>query len=158
MKKHEDSYKTGISSITGKVVRIRHATEADMYLIEAELKKNNLSTEGIHHSQFVVATENGELVGFGRLNKIGKDYEISCVTVVEEKRGKGIGKFIIKHLIEYSPTKLVYVITDNVDYFEQLGFTVMKEGAKELFDALDMACKVSGKANTVLMAYEKSGA
>jgi N-acetylglutamate synthase-like GNAT family acetyltransferase len=50
---------------------------------------------------------------------------------------------------------LVYIVTDLVDYFEKLGFVEMKEGSKELLDALDEACKVKGKPHTVVMVYER---
>jgi N-acetylglutamate synthase-like GNAT family acetyltransferase len=75
--------------------------------------------------------------------------------VVEDKRRRGVGSLIVKHLLDFTPVSLVYIVTDLVDYFEKLGFVEMKEGSKELLDALDEACKVRGKPHTVLMVYER---
>jgi N-acetylglutamate synthase-like GNAT family acetyltransferase len=77
------------------------------------------------------------------------------VVVVEEKRSKGIGSLIVKHMMELSPVTLVYIPSELEEYFTKLGFGKMKEGSKELFDALDEACKLKGKPNTAIMVYEK---
>lgn len=144
---------TGISGITGRIVKIRHATEADMGFIVENLEKYHLDTEDLHYSQFVVAMENGNPIGFGRLKRVGEMYEIGCVVVIEERRNLGIGSLIIKHLVDFSPVKMVYVITDLVDYFKRLGFVETKKGSEELMNALDKACRIGGKHNTVLMVY-----
>jgi hypothetical protein len=68
---------TGISSITGRIVKIRHATEADMGFIVENLKKYYLDTEDLYYSQFVVAMENGNPIGFGRIKKTGEMYGLS---------------------------------------------------------------------------------
>lgn len=156
MEEKESPKVTGISDITGKVMRIRHAIETDMPFIEENLRKHNFDTHDLEYNQFVVATENGEITGFGRLTKTGELYKIGCVVVIEEKRRRGIGSMIVRHLLEYSPVDIVYVLTDLIDYFKRLGFEVMKEGSKELMDALDEACREMEKKNAVLMVYEKS--
>ena len=158
MGKRESAKTTGMSEITGKTVKIRHATEADMAFIEEQLRKNNIDTGSLDHGEFVVAREDGDIVGFGRLRKISGFYQLGCVVVVEDRRHRGIGSLIVKHLMDFSSVNLVYVVTDVVDYFRGLGFVEMKEGSKELLDALDEACRLKGKPNTVLMVYEKPAA
>ncbi|MBI5739712.1 MAG: GNAT family N-acetyltransferase [Nitrospirae bacterium] len=154
--RHKESPKvTGISGITGKMVKIRHATSMDMPLIEEKIRRYRLDATDLRYEEFVVAVEDGEFIGFGRLRKTGAMYEIGCVAVVEERRGKGIGASIIRHLLDYAPVDMVYVVTDMVSYFSRLGFTVMKEGAKQLYDSLDAACGVSGKKDMVVMVHEK---
>ncbi|MEW6002574.1 MAG: GNAT family N-acetyltransferase [Nitrospirota bacterium] len=156
MENKESPKMTGISEITGKMVRVRHATEADLVFIEERLKEHHFDTETLDYREFVVATEDGELIGLGRLKKTGEIYQIGCVIVVEEKRQRGIGSLIVKHLMDYAPVKIVYVLTDWVDYFKELGFVEIKEGAKELYDVCDAACRVGGKQKTTFMACEKS--
>ncbi len=146
---------TGIPDTAAKALNVRHATEADMGFIKRELKKNNIDTENLDHNEFVVATEGGTIAGFGRLRKTGTFYQIGCVAVVEQKRSRGIGALIVKHLLDLAHVDMVYVLTDLVDYFRKLGFEEMKEGSKELFDALDEECKLKGKPNTVIMTYGK---
>lgn len=155
MKIKDSPMLTGISAITGKTTRIRHATEADMVFIEEKIRKYNLDAKGLHHSQFVVAVEEDDIIGFGRLRVIGKIYSIGCIAVIEEKRGSGVGSLIVKHLIETSPEKIIYVLTDIADYFKKLGFVELKEGAKELYDELDRACGVPGARGARPMFYER---
>jgi len=155
MGKEECPKETGISDITGKIVKVRHATEADMGFIVEYSKKYGLEGENLSYNQFVVAMENGFPVGFGRLKKTGEAYEIGCVVVMDEKKNQGVDSLIIKHLIDFSPVKTVYVISDLVDYFKKLGFVEAKGESKELINSLDKACRIGGKQNAVLMVYKK---
>ena len=142
-------------SLIGMTVTVRHATESDMVFIEENLRRHNFDAGNLDYRQFVVAAENGGIVGFGRLTKTGEMYAIGCVVVIEEKRGRGVGSLIVRHLLEESPVKLVYIVTDLVDYFKGLGFVELKAGSKELMDSLDEACRERLKQNTVIMVYEK---
>lgn len=155
MERRESPKETGISEITGKTMKVRHATHGDMAFIQEELKKNNIDSENLDPREFVVATEDGTITGFGRLRRAGEVYQIGCIVVIEDKRRRGVGSLIVKHLLDFTPVSLVYIVTDLVDYFEKLGFVEMKEGSKELLDALDEACKVRGKPHTVVMVYER---
>jgi N-acetylglutamate synthase-like GNAT family acetyltransferase len=156
MEKRESAKVTGMSEITGKVVSVRHATEADIGFIEETMKKHHFDTATIHYSEFVVATENGTLIGFARLKKTGGIYEVGCIIVIESKRGRGIGQLMVEHLIEHAPVDRVYVMTDWVDYFKKFGFVEMKDRSKEYSDALDLVCREGEKGKKVLMAFDKS--
>ncbi len=159
MEKKESPRVTGISDITGKVVRVRHATDADMVFIEKQMKEHNFYTDDLNYNEFVVATEDNRITGFGRMKQRCNICAIGCVVVVEEKKGQGTGAVIIRHLIDYAPVNKVYVMTDRLDYFKGLGFAEAKEGAQEYFDALGLAafeCQPEGKKKAVLMAYEKA--
>lgn len=155
MEGKESSEENGMSEITRKTIRIRHATEGDMAFIREELKKNNIDSENLDPHEFVVAAENGTIAGFGRLRRTGELHQIGCVVVVEDKRRRGVASLIVKYLLDSAPVTLVYIVTDLVDYFKKLGFVEMKEGSKELLDALDEACKVRGKPHTVVMVFER---
>ncbi|HET6515990.1 MAG TPA: GNAT family N-acetyltransferase [Thermodesulfovibrionales bacterium] len=141
----------------GSSISIRQATEGDSDFIKDRLRQHNFDVSDFNYQDFVVAQEDGEPIGFGRLRKTGPMHEIGNVTVIEERRGQGIGSLIIRHLIDTSSTRMVvvYVTRDLIPYFEKLGFSVMKEGSKELYDALDEAFRISGKTDTAIMVYEK---
>jgi len=152
--KGESPKTTGISDITGKIIRVRHANEYDMDFIEEMLKKHQLDAEDLHYTQFVIATENGTPIGCGRLKKMGEVYEIACIIVVEKKKGQGIGSLIVKHLIDYAPLNTVYVVTDKIDYYKKLGFVEVQTKVKEIENSLVSACRMSNKKQ-VIMFYEK---
>lgn len=155
MENRESPKVTGISDITGKIVRIRHATEADMGFIEEKMKKYHLDTGDLDYREFAVATENSKIIGFGRLKKTETIYEIGCIVVIEEKRRKGVGQLILAHLMEYAPVDKVYVMTDWKDYFNELGFTETKK-TKEYTDIVRVLCGTDGQGKRVLMSYDKA--
>src|SRR5574341_756806 len=98
-----DPRKTGISSITGKMVSIRHATSADLVRVEGRLKRLHADSD-LANAEVTVASEDERLIGFGILRK---EREGGCVTLFEDGRRKGIGSSIVKHLMEYAdPTTL----------------------------------------------------
>jgi N-acetylglutamate synthase-like GNAT family acetyltransferase len=155
MEERESPKVTGISDLTGKIVRVRHAIEADMVFIEERMRKHRFETDDIRYTEFAVATEDGNLIGFGRLKKTGGVYGVGCVVVVEEKRDRGIRELIIKHLIEHAPVDRVYVMTDQRDYFSKLGFVEMKNRTEGYMEELDAICKEGEKENKVLMSCER---
>jgi N-acetylglutamate synthase-like GNAT family acetyltransferase len=146
---------TGISAITGKTVVIRHATESDLVFIEENMKKYGLNIIDLRAFQFVVAAENGDILGFGGLRREGDVCDIACVVAAEKHRNRGVGTAIIKHLIEYAPVDRVFVTTGLVDYFKELGFAETNRSPKELGCVLDVECGPPGKRGPVLMVYEK---
>ncbi len=149
------SKETGISAITGKSVVIRHATESDLVFIEESLKKRGSAIVDLQAFQFVVAAEDNDIIGFGGLRRKGDVCDIACAVVVEKQKNKGIGAAIVSHLIEYSPVDRVFVATDLVEYFKDLGFAETNRGPGELGCVLDVECGPRGKRGPVLMVYEK---
>jgi N-acetylglutamate synthase-like GNAT family acetyltransferase len=119
-----DPRKTGMSSITGKTVVIRHATETDRVRVEEYFKAHG-NADDLGKADVVVAAEEGRIIGFGILKK---EQDAGCVSVFEDSRRKGIGSAIVKHLMEYEPLKKVYA-TRNVSYFTRYGF-VRKTGQR----------------------------
>lgn len=146
---------TGISAITGKSVTIRHATGSDMVFIEEGLKKYGIAVSDLQAFQFVVAAEDSDIIGFGGLRRTGDVCDIACAVVVEKRGNRGIGAAIVNHLIEYAPVDRVFVTTDLVEYFKELGFAETNRGPGELGCVLDVECRPQGKRGPVLMVYEK---
>lgn len=144
--------------LVGKTVRVRHASEGDLGFIAEELRRNHIQAGDLDVGEFVVAVEDGKIIGFGRLRRVGTFYQIGCIVVIEERRRRGIGSFIVQHLLETTPVQLVYIVTDLVDYFRGLGFFEMREVSKELLDSLDEACRLEGRPDTVIMVYERPSA
>jgi citrate lyase synthetase len=99
-----DPRKTGISSITGKMVFIRHANDTDRVIIEEYLKKST-SEVNLENAEVVVAAENDRIIGFGILKK---ENGAGCVSLFEDSRRRGIGSTIVNHLVEFSSVSRVY--------------------------------------------------
>lgn len=144
---------TGISEITGKVVRVRHAEDADMVFIEGKLRELHMDTGDIEKGEFVVALENDEIIGFGRQKAIGEAGQESCILVFDRKKRGGVTELILKHLLEYSPATTIYAVTDQKEPFLKVGF---KEHPKELEDELDIACRVTEGSTVMVLNREEA--
>jgi len=112
-----DVRKTGISSITDKMVVIRHATDTDRVRVEEYLRQNG-KTDYLKTADVVIAAEENRIIGFGILKK---EKDTGCVSLFEDSRRKGIGSSIVKHLMSYQPLKKVYA-TRSASYFTRYGY------------------------------------
>ncbi len=156
MNKKESPKVTGISELTGKLVRVRHATEADIPSIERMIKEHKIEVEDLDYSKFLVAAEDSEIIGLGYLNKTEAIYSIGCIAVVEEKRRQGISQLIAKHLADDGSVDRIYVAPALTALFRKLGFVEIKDKAGEYVEALEEACGDGRKPGNVLMARTTS--
>jgi len=146
---------TGISSITGKTVYIRHATESDLIDVQDYLKRRRQQERDLAQSDVVVAAEDDRLIGFGILEKT-YDRSAGCATIVMDGRRRGIGASIVRHLIEYAPMKTIYGEAGMHRCFTGLGFRRTKLAQHEHANiAAEGMCRWQGKRGLPLAAYEK---
>jgi N-acetylglutamate synthase-like GNAT family acetyltransferase len=87
-----------MSSITDKIVIIRHANAADTVNIRKELARRKEVDVDLSHAEAVVALEDERMIGFGVLQRNGKG--LRCLTLVENGRRRGIGLSVLRHLLE----------------------------------------------------------
>ena len=145
---------TGVSSITGKTVYIRHATEWDVVNIQDYLKRHGQEERNLTQSDVVVAAEDDRLIGFAILEK-GRDIDADCVTIIEDTRRRGIGAPIVRHLMEYAQVRVVYSTAGMPRYFTRLGFTRTKTTEREHGGAAAHTCRWQGTRGLSLVAYAK---
>ena len=145
---------TGISSITGRTVYIRHATDWDVVNIQDYLKRHGQEERDLRQSDVVVAAEEDRLIGFAILEK-GHDSYADCVTIIEDVRRHGIGAPIVRHLMEYAQVKTVYSAAGMPRYFTRLGFTRAKTTQHKRAGASAHPCRWQGKRGLSLAANEK---
>jgi len=83
---------------------------------------------------FVVAEDEGRIVGVGSLCQLGRDLvEIRSLGIVEDYKGRGIGTLLVGKLVEEAREKNirhVMALTYEVKFFEKNGFQVVQ---KEIF-------------------------
>ncbi len=137
-------------------IKLQYAEPQNMPFIKECIERFRLDDEDMDYRQFVVAVEKNEIVGFGRIRPHKEVYELGCVGVVEHKRNHGIGKMIVKHLINIFPSNVVYITTDLIDYFKRLGFKRIEHGPKELVEKLQRVCKSKCREGAVVMVYRKA--
>lgn len=135
------------------MITIRPTSSNDMSFIKEHIKKFQLDDEDLDYHQFVVAVDDNEILGFGRIRPHKDVYELGSVGVIENRRSQGIGKMIVEHLISIFPTKEVYITTDIPEYFERFGFKKIEPGPKNLVEKLQRVCRPKQREGAVVMMF-----
>jgi N-acetylglutamate synthase-like GNAT family acetyltransferase/copper chaperone CopZ len=138
-----------------KNLKIVPAKEEDMPFIKKYIELFRLDNENLQSKQFFLAKIEGKIVSFARIKPYKKTYELGCVGVLEKYRGKGIGKEIVKYLIDIFPQNEVYVTTDIPSYFQKLGFKVIENGPPELEEKICRVCRKKLRENVVIMVHKR---
>ncbi len=135
---------------------IRPATSGDFAFIRETVARLRLDGEGLEPEQFIVVRRAGGdgIVAFGRIKPYRGTYELGCVAVVEEERGRGWGKLAVRELIRRFPRDEVYVTTDLPEYFERLGFLRTEILPRELEEKIE---RIEGvvREDVVGMVYDR---
>jgi threonine dehydratase len=136
--------------------RIVPATIDDLPFIRDTVARLRLDGERLAAEQFVVVRREGGdgIIAFGRIKPYRETYELGCVAVVEEERGRGWGALIVRELIRRFPQDEVYVTTDLTEYFERLGFLRTEILPHELAEKV---ARVEGavRSGVVGMVYDR---
>lgn len=115
------------------------AIKEELPLILQIAKSLDLDCEDPSWDQFLVAKNNGAIVGIGRLRTYPECTEIATVGVVSESQKNGVGSLIMKELIRKAPRE-VFVTCVIPDFFRKLGFQLVKQYPSVLQKKVDF-CK-----------------
>ncbi len=79
---------------------LRNATAADLPAIRDLLERNGLPTSDLASSgaRFTIACEGNRIIGAGALERFGKAALLRSLAVDPARRGKGLGRHIVKAL------------------------------------------------------------
>lgn len=89
------------SGATGKYVDVRHARESDRLFMERMLGRYGFDGARVEWKKYVVAEEDGRLLGFGNARKTGMDGVQLSVFVEEGK--EYLSELVIRHLLRSGP-------------------------------------------------------
>lgn len=112
------------------MVTYKYAENTDYEDIIHLLQKSNLPFSDIAESKidFIIATENGQLIGCIGLEKFGKNGLLRSFAVEASLQNKGYGWQLYSKLLEYSiknNIKTLHLLTNTAkDYFSKAGFSV----------------------------------
>ena len=119
-----------------KTLYIKTSDENDFLIIKKLIDQFELDDRDIHQHQFLVAKENNELLGFGRIRRHDDCFELCSLGVTEPKRLQGIGKQLVKELILITQEPL-YLVCIIPEFFVPFGFKVVPEYPKAMEEKLD---------------------
>jgi amino-acid N-acetyltransferase len=114
---------------------IRPATSDDLPAIARLLEEAGLPTAGVADALggFVVAEQDGALVGVAGLEVHGRDGVLRSVAVVPWVRGSGLGGLLTERILEDARRaglrRLYLLTTTAADYFPRYGFRVIDRQA-----------------------------
>ena len=137
-------------------MQIIKPSESDFKEICRLIQQFELDNRSLEAEQFLVAADEREMNGFGRIRKYGTCSELCSLGVVEPRRHKGIGSELVKELSHKvrGPLYLVCIIPG---FFEPLGFSVVNEYPPEIQDKLDYCISaLSVPEPYVVMKYQKN--
>jgi N-acetylglutamate synthase-like GNAT family acetyltransferase len=146
-----DTRRTGMSSITDKMVTIRHATDRDRVRVEEYLTQHGKGQD-LARAEVVIAAEDERIIGFGIMKK---EQDAGCVSLFEDSRRKGIGSSIVRHLLSYEPLKRVYA-AHYASYFTNSGFARAKQQHAARSRKSGVPCRMPLMERLAITAYEKT--
>ena len=104
---------------------IRAAAEADQPTIRRLIKEANLNRMSLNWPHFVVAEEDGAIVGVGQVKAHGDgSRELASLAVVPERQGQGVGGALIEALLAREPGAVLHLTCRRQlqGYYERFGF------------------------------------
>jgi len=111
----------------------RIAALVNYYAAQGEMLPKSLNQVYQNIRDFMVADEDGQVVGCGALHVLWEDLgEIRSLAVEFEKRGNGVGRLIVTQLLAEArelglPT--VFALTYRPTFFQKLGFQIVDKEA-----------------------------
>ena len=104
---------------------IRPANAADQSTIRRLIREAGLNPMSLNWPHFVVAEEDGSIVGIGQV-KSHRDgsRELASIAVLPPRQGQGIGSAVIKELLTLHGQGALHLTcrTHNQGYYERFGF------------------------------------
>jgi N-acetylglutamate synthase-like GNAT family acetyltransferase len=107
---------------------IRDATEADQPTISRLVREANINRMSLKWPNFVLAEEEGAIVGVGQVKTHGDgSKELASIAVVPARQSKGIGSAIIKTLLARERGVLYLTCRSQLEhYYERFGFRTLR--------------------------------
>lgn len=114
----------------------RTPNEQEFLLIRNYIQQFELDDRNLKQEEFTAAFRNDELVGFGRLRQHSDCIELCSLGVVTNHRRQGIGKAIVKELIQRSKSS-IHLVCIIPDFFAPFGFQVVENYPPAIQDKLN---------------------
>jgi len=133
-------------------IQFQAASASDWNEIRNLLTANRQPIQGAlnHLANFIVATDNGRVVGAIGMEVYGDIALLRSLVVASHTRGKSVGKRLIKHVIERARTKQItalYLLTGTADnLFAKFGFEKMQRA--DMPTKLYVSMELQGPSST----------
>jgi len=117
-------------------IHIQEASIQDFEKIKAYISLFELDNRNLDYHQFLVYKKGNQLLGFGRIRSYKDCDELCSLGVIEAERNKGIGKQLVKALIQKA-TSTLFLVCIIPHYFEPLNFKITNQYPNEILEKLN---------------------
>lgn len=135
---------------------ISKPTAEEFISIQQYIQQFELDNRSLEQEQFLVANQQHQIMGFGRIREYNGSSELCSLGVIEPERNKGIGKILTQQLIQKAkqPLFLVCIIPD---FFRPFGFKETADFPEELNNKLQYCVSELAVQETyVVMKHQPS--
>jgi amino-acid N-acetyltransferase len=103
---------------------IRPAVASDQATITAIVRAARINPRRLDWQRFLVADENGHIVGVGQVKRHGDgSRELASLAVIPERQGRGVGGAIVRALLGREPGPVYLMCMDWLEpYYQGFGF------------------------------------
>jgi len=138
-------------------VTIGKARKNEEEKILSSIRKDpTLSFEHVRAKDFLVAREEGKIIGFARIYTHKEDIrEFMSLWVREKYRGQKLGQFLCRKILNREKKDKVYAILKGPlqSYYAEIGFELVRSGPKTLEEDLDSVRTSKPEEEWVMMVY-----
>lgn len=118
------------------------------------IQQENLDKVNVHYSEFIIALKQKRIIGIGRIRKHAEINELCSLGILPEERGKGIGRAIVKALIEKANGEQLFLVSDIPSYFNKMGFYESEERPVQMVEKYERCLKYLDCKAPVIMKYK----
>ena len=143
---------------------LRQAGASDIWAIRKLVLSAKLDPTQIRWSQFLVVACEGHVVACGQLRSFPGAQELGSLVVAPAWRGRGLGSFLVKHLIQQAtePLYLECLGSRLARFYKHFGFVPISwqelpESLKWKFGISQLASKLLPMISVAIMQYQESG-
>ncbi|MGB0806997.1 MAG: GNAT family N-acetyltransferase [Salibacteraceae bacterium] len=113
-----------------------------------------LDLSNCQRHQFVVALSGGKIIGFLRTRQKKDITELATMGVVKAFRKQGVGKQLLKHVMQRN--KQLHLVTCTPNYFEALGFSSVHKIPQPLIAKCNNTDLWAGYGDPVVLVYNSN--
>jgi len=123
--------------------KARKAESISIQEIIKKYPKDISMPDPFEYPEFLVARRAKKIVGFVRLSKIGSSLEAKSLWIDKDYRGKRLGQFLLRKLMDRAKKEKIYVTTDPKlhEYYAEIEFRHVHEPPKAIQKELNDAKK-----------------
>lgn len=106
-------------------IKFKRPDNIEFLEVQKLIEEYQLDNRNLKKEEFIIALKDDSVSGFGRIKEFDECIELCSIGILKTERNKGIGKMLVKYMIEQCQDKPVFLVCIIPEFFAQLGFKVV---------------------------------